>query len=122
LAAQSELRRAFADAWQGASKVVYSTTRREPTTARTRVERTFDPDAVRDLKASATGELTVGGANFAAHAFRAGLVDECHLFIAPVSLGGGKAALPRDTRVHLELLDERSFDNGVVYVRHRVRS
>jgi dihydrofolate reductase len=72
------------------------------------------------LKASASGDLTIGGANLAAHAFDAGLVDECQLFIGPVSVGTGKAALPRDTRVDLELLDERRFGNGVVYVRYRV--
>ena len=89
-------------------------------TAKTQLERDFDPDAVRGLKASAAGDLTVGGANFAAHAFRAGLVDECHLFISPVVLGGGKSALPHDMRADLELLDERRFDNGAVYVGYRI--
>jgi dihydrofolate reductase len=120
LAAQSELRSDFAAVWQGAEKVVYSTTLDAVPTARTRIERSFDPDSVRDMKASATGDLTVGGAELAAHAFTAGLVDECHLFIAPVVVGGGKPALPHDTRLELELLDERRFNNGVVYLRHRV--
>jgi len=122
LAAQSELRRDFAHLWQAASKVVYSTTLHEVSTATTRIERNFDPDAIRDLKASGAKDLTVGGANLAAHAFRAGLVDECHLFIGPVFVGAGKSSLPRDMRADLELLDERRFDNGVVYVRYRVAS
>ncbi len=122
LAAQSELRGDFAHVWRAANKVVYSTTLREVSTAKTRLERTFDPDAIRDLKASAAEDLTVGGPNLAAHAFRAGLVDECHLFIGPVFLGAGKSSLPHDTRADLELLDERRFGNGVVYVRYRVAS
>ena len=120
LAAQSELMSDFARVWQAANKVVYSTTMHEVSTANTRIERTFDPDAIADLKASAAKDLTVGGPNLAAHAFRAGLVDECHLFIYPVFVGTGKASLPRDTRANLELLDERRFGNGVVYVRYRV--
>ena len=122
LAAQSELMSDFAHVWQAADKVVYSTSLGAVPTARTQLERTFDPDAIRDLKASAVKDLTVGGANLAAHAFRAGLVDECHLFIHPVFLGAGKASLPRDTRADLELLDTRRFGNGVVYVRYRVAS
>jgi dihydrofolate reductase len=121
LAAQSELRNEFARVWQAANKIVYSTTLDEVSTAKTQLERAFDPDVVRDLKASAN-DLTIGGPNLAAHAFRAGLVDECHLFICPVFVGTGKAALPRDMRADLELLDERSFSSGAVYVRHRVVS
>src|SRR5262245_32460678 len=120
LAAQSELRRDFAQVWQAASKVVYSTTLREASTAKTQLERNFDSDRVRDLKASAVEDLTVGGPNLAAHAFRAGLVDEVHLFIGPVFVGAGKASLPQDMRADLELLDERRFGSGVVYVRYRV--
>ena len=120
LAAQSELMSRFAGFWQAANKVVYSTTLHDVSTAKTRLEPTFDPDAVRELKDSAAGDLTVGGANFAAHAFRAGLVDECQFFIHPVFLGTGKPSLAPDTRGDLELLDERSFANGVVYVRYRV--
>jgi dihydrofolate reductase len=122
LAAESELRGEFARIWQAANKVVYSTTLHEVSTAKTRLERTFDPNAVRDLKSSAASDLTVGGANLAAHAFRAGLVDECQLFIHPVFVGAGKSALPHDTRADLELLDERRFGNGLVYVRYRVVS
>src|SRR5262245_62592677 len=119
LAAQSELMADFANAWQAADKVVYSTTLEAASTAKTRLERTFDPDSVRDMKASATRDLTVGGANIAAHAFKAGLVDECQLFIHPVRVGGGKPALPTDTRAELELLDERRFSNGIMYLRYR---
>jgi dihydrofolate reductase len=89
---------------------------------RAKLERNFDPDAIRDVKASAAEDLTVGGPNLAAHAFRAGLVDECQLFICPVFVGAGKSSLPRDTRADLELLDERRFGNGVVYARYRVAS
>jgi len=122
LAAASELRGDFARIWQAANKVVYSTTLHEVSTAKTRLERDFDPNAIRDLKAAAAEDLTVGGPNLTAHAFRAGLVDECQLFIHPVFLGAGKASLPRDTRADLELLDERRFSNGIVYVRYRVAS
>jgi dihydrofolate reductase len=119
LPAQSEPMADFAMVWQAADKVVYSTTLQAASTARTRLERSFDPDSVRDMKRSATGDLTVGGANLAAHAFKGGLVDECHLFICPVLVGGGKPALPRDTRAELELVDERRFASGVVYLRYR---
>jgi len=120
LAAESELRGDFARVWQAASKVVYSTTLNEVSTTKTQLERNFDPTAIRDLKASAAGDLTVGGPNLAAHAFKAGLVDECQLFICPVFVGTGKPALPRDMRANLELLDERRFGNGEVYVHYRV--
>jgi dihydrofolate reductase len=120
LAAQTELFADFAAVWQTADKVVYSTTRDAVSTARTRLERRFDPDALRSAKAAAGHDLTVGGANLAAQAFRAGLVDECQLFICPVLVGGGKPALPSDFRADLELLDERRFGNGVAYVRYRV--
>jgi dihydrofolate reductase len=119
LAAQSEPMADFAKVWQAADKVVYSTTLQAASTARTRLERSFDPDAVGDMKRSATTDLTVGGANLAAHAFKAGLIDECHLFIRSVIVGGGKPALPRDTRAELELVDERRFTSGVVYLRYR---
>ncbi len=122
LATQSELYGDFARTWQAAEKIVYSTTLSEPSTARARIERRFDPDAVRALKAAATSDLTVGGANLAAQAFGAGLVDEVHLIICPVSVGAGKAALPRDARNNLDLVDERHFDNGTVYVGYGVAS
>ena len=120
LAAQSEPMAEFATVWQAADKVVYSTSLQVASTARTRLERSFDAAAVRDMKRSATGDLTVGGPNLAAHAFKGGLVDECHLFIHPVLVGGDKPALPRDTRAELELVDERRFSSGVVYLCHRI--
>ena len=120
LSAQSELMSDFANVWQAGKKVVYSTTLDAAPTANTTLERNFDPDSVRDVKAAATSDLIVGGPNLAAHAFKAGLVDECHLFIHPILVGGGKPSLPRDTRANLELLDERRFGNGLVYVRYRV--
>jgi dihydrofolate reductase len=119
LAAQSDLMGEFANVWQAADKVVYSTTLATVWTSNTRLERHFDPSAVRELKASATSDLTVGGSNLAAQAFKAGLVDVCHLFIWPVVVGGGKPALPTDTRIDLELLDERRFSNGVVHLCYR---
>ena len=122
LAAQSDLMRDFADVWQAADKVVYSTTLNEVSTAKTQLERNFDPDAIRDLKASAASDLTVGGPNLATHAFNAGLVDECQLLIHPVLVGAGKSSLPSDMRADLELVDERRFGNGLVYLRYRVAS
>jgi dihydrofolate reductase len=119
LAAQSDLMADFATAWQAASKVVYSTTLATVSTANTRLERHFNPTAVHELKAAASGDLTIGGANLAAQALKAGLVDECQLFVWPLAIGGGKPALPTDTRVDLELLDERRFGNGVLLLRYR---
>ena len=121
LAEQSDLTGDFANAWQAADKVVYSTTLAAVSTANTRLERRFDPAAIHELKATASRDLTVGGANLATQAFKAGLVDECQLFIWPVVLGGGKPALSTDTRADLELLDERRFGNGVVHLRYRPR-
>lgn len=120
LTAQSELLADFANVWQAADKVVYSTTLGAVSTTKTRLEHDFDPASVRDMKASATSDLTVGGAHLAAHALEAGLVDECQLFVHPVLVGGGKPALPSATRVELELLDDRPFSNGVVYLHYRI--
>jgi dihydrofolate reductase len=120
LAAQSAAYAEFARVWQAADKVVYSTTLDAVATARSRIERGFDPDAVRTMEDAAGSDLMVGGANLAAQALRAGLVDECHLFVGPAILGRGKPSLPSDVHAELELLDERRFDNGVVYVRHRI--
>jgi dihydrofolate reductase len=113
--------REFAEIWRAADKVVYSRTLAAPSSARTRIERDFDPEAVRRLKAAAGHDLTVGGPNLAAHAFRAELVDECQLFLAPIVVGGGNRALPDKLRVRLELLDERRFGNGMVFLRYRTR-
>ncbi|MCU1487852.1 MAG: dihydrofolate reductase [Actinomycetia bacterium] len=121
LAARSDLTADFANAWQAADKVVCSTTLAASLTARTRLERTFDPGAVRDLKAGASRDLLVGGPHLAAQALQAGLVDECHLFVWPIVLGGGNPALPADTRTDLELLDERRLGNGVLQLRYRPR-
>ena len=118
IAEQSPLMRDFAEIWRAADKVVYSRTL-EASTSKTRMERDFDPETVRRLKASTGRDLTVSGPDLATHAFRAGLVDECDLFLAPVVVGGGKRALPEGVRVGLELLDERRFGNGMVYLRHR---
>jgi dihydrofolate reductase len=119
LAEQSPVMRDFAKIWQAADKIVYSRTLESVFTARTRIERDFDPDAVRELKAVAGRDLTVGGPALAAHAFRAGLVDECNVLIAPILVGGGKRSLPEDVRLKLELLDERRVGNGMVYLRYR---
>lgn len=119
LAAQSELRAAYARTWQTADKVVYSSTLDAPMTSKTRLERSFEPAAVRDLKTAATGDLLVGGPNLAAQAFAAGLVDELVLWVWPVVLGGRNPALPT-TRVALELIDEHRFPGGVVHLRYRV--
>jgi len=119
LAAQSDLMADFATAWQAASKVVYTTTLAAVSTANTRLERHFDPTAVHELKAAASSDLTIGGANLAEQALKAGLVDECQLFVWPTVVGGGKAALPTGRRADLELLDERRFGNGVVLLRYR---
>jgi len=122
LAAQSPLMGDFAELWQDAEKVVYSRTLQTAQTARTRIERVFDPDVVRQMKASADRDLTVGGPDLAAQAFRAGLVDECRLFLTPIFVGGGKQSLPDDVRLGLELHDVRRFGNGVVYLRYRTRT
>ncbi len=119
LAAQSDLTGEFATVWQAANKVVYSKALSAVPTANTRIERHFDPDAVRELTTTASSDITVGGANLAAQAFQAGLVDECLLYVLPVVLGAGKPALPTDLRLELELIDERRFSNGVVSLRHR---
>jgi dihydrofolate reductase len=122
LAEQSPVMRDFAQIWQAAEKIVYSRTLEAVSTARTRIERDFEPDAVRQMKASAQRDMIVGGADLAAHAFRARLVDECHLFVVPIVVGGGKRSLPDDVRVELELLDERRFGNGVVHLHYRTRT
>jgi dihydrofolate reductase len=122
LAGQPAVMREFAEIWQSADKIVYSRTLAAAESARTRIEREFDPEAVRALKANAERDLTVGGAELAARAIEAGLVDEYQLFLVPVLVGGGKRALPENgLRATLELLDERRFRNGTVYLRYRAR-
>jgi dihydrofolate reductase len=112
--------RDFAAIWRAADKVVYSRTLEDVGSARTRIEREFDPEIVRAMKASAPRDITVGGAELAGVALRAGVVDEIQLFLNPVVVGGGKHALPGGVRLGLDLLDERRFGNGVVYLRYRV--
>lgn len=111
----------FARIWRAADKIVYSKTLQTVSTARTRIERNFEPEAIRQLKTAAGHDITVAGPDLAAQAFKAGLVDECHLFVSPIIVGGGKQALPDNVRLRLELLDERRFGNGVVHLRYRTR-
>jgi dihydrofolate reductase len=119
LADRSPLMRDFAQNWQAAHKIVYSKTLEAVSTARTRIERDFDPEAVQQMKALARRDLIVGGSELAAQAFEAGLVDECHLFVAPIVVGGGKRSLPDNVRLRLELLDERRFSSGMIYLYYR---
>jgi dihydrofolate reductase len=119
---QSPVEIDFAKMWQAADKVVYSTTLQAASTARTRIERTFDPSAVQAMKDAADRDLSVGGSALGAHAFQAGLVDEVHQLLYPLTFGRGIPFLPERPRLNLELLEERRFDNGVVYLRYRVSS
>ena len=121
LAAQSPLMRDFADVWQAANKIVYSKTLKTIPTRKTQLEQTFDPEAIRQLKAAGEHDILIGGPELASHAFRARLIDECHLFLIPILVGGGKPALPDNVRLELELLAERRFGNGTVYLRYRTR-
>jgi dihydrofolate reductase len=113
--------RDFADLWRAADKVVYSRTLERAASARTTIERDFDPEAIRRMKASSDRDLSIGGPDLAAQAIKAWLVDELDLLLSPISVGGGTRALPDDVEVRLELLDERRFDGDVVYLRYRIR-
>ena len=117
---QSEVMAEYAGIWRAADKVVYSSQLQEVSSARTRIERVFDPDAVRAMKERSDRDLTVGGPGLAAAAIRAGLVDEYQLLLVPVLVGGGTRALPDGVRVDLELTDVRHFGNGTVFLRHRL--
>ncbi len=117
---QPSVTRDFAQIWRAAEKVVYSRTLQALSSARTRIERDFDPAAIRQLKASSARDITVGGAQLAGEAMAAGVVDEFHLFLCPVVVGGGKRALPDDVRAQLGLLDERRFRSGVVHLHYQV--
>jgi dihydrofolate reductase len=119
-AAESELMADFAHMWQAADKVVYSTTLDAVPTERTRIERSFDPAAVRAMKEAASSDFMVGGAQLAGEALRAGVLDECQVVVHPILLGGGKPFLPGGTRVDLELLEQRQLGGGVVHLRYRV--
>ena len=122
LAELSAASRDFAAIWQAAQKIVYSRTLEAASTARTRIEREFDPDVVRQDKEAAGRDLAVGGAALAAQAFRAGLIDELHLFLTPVLVGGGKRALPEGLNLQLVMLDEHRFRGGTVFLRYRTAS
>ena len=115
-----EVARDFAQVWRAADKVVYSRTLAEVGSARTRIEREFDADAIRRLKEASASDISVGGAELAGVALAAGLVDECHLFLNPVVVGSGKPALPVGARLDLELVGERRFGSGVVHLHYRV--
>ena len=121
LAAESPLNRDFAEIWQAADKIVYSRTLEAVSTRKTQLERNFNPEAIRQLKEAVEQDILIGGPELAAHAFRSGLIDECHLFLVPIIVGGGKPALPDNVRLELELLEERRFGSGVVFLRYRVR-
>jgi len=112
--------RDFAELWRAAEKIVYSRSLESASSARTRVEHDFDAGAVRRLKESAQGDIGIGGPELAGQAIAAGLVDECHLIVVPVLVGGGKRALPDGVRADLELLDERRFAGGAVYLRYKL--
>ena len=114
----ADYHRDYAEIWQAADKVVYSRSLDEPSSARTRIEREFDPSAVRELKAASERDLAIGGPELAAHAVKAGLVDEYQLLVNPVVVGGGKPYLPDGVRLDLELRDEQRFANGVVFLRY----
>jgi dihydrofolate reductase len=116
--AQSRLFQEFTGIWQAAEKVVFSTTLTSVSSARTRVERAFDPGKIRQLKSATEHDVTVGGADLAGQAIKAGLVDELQLFLVPVVVGGGKPALPNGVRSDLELLDTQRFASGAVYLRY----
>ncbi len=118
---EPDVMRDYAEIWRAADKVVFSATLAEVVTARTTLEPTFDPEAVGRLKASSARDLSIGGPTLAAHAIRAGLVDELHQFVNPVVVGGGTRALPDGVRWDLELVDETRFGNGVVHLHHRPR-
>ena len=122
LAAQSRIRAEFAQVWQVADKIVYSTTLDAVSTTKARLERRFDPDLVRKLKASSASDVSVGGSTLAAHTFNAGLIDEYQLFVYPVLVGEGKPAFSGDAGVQLDLLEEHRFGNGVVNLRYRILS
>jgi dihydrofolate reductase len=122
LAEDSPITRDFAEIWRSADKIVYSRTLERASTSKTELRRDFDPQAIRQLKASTRSDILIGGPDLAAQAFRFGLVDECQLFLNPILVGGGKRSLPGDVRLELELLEQRRFEKGVVYLRYHVRN
>jgi dihydrofolate reductase len=122
LAAEPQVVQDFARIWQGGDKIVYSRTLEAVSSAKTQIERDFDPGAIREMKAEAKQDISIGGAELAALAIDAGLVDELHLFLIPILVGGGKHALPRNVRLQLELVDERRFKGGVVHLHYRTKA
>ena len=119
LAADSPIMREYAEIWQAANKIVYSKTLAAVSTRKTKLERTFDPEAVRQLKETTVQEISIGGPDLAAHAFRAGLIDEVQFFLTPVIIGGGKSAMPANVHLDLKLMEERRFGNGMVFLRYQ---
>jgi dihydrofolate reductase len=119
---EPEVSRDFADLWRSTDKIVYSKTLDAVSTARTSIERDFDPEKVRRMKATTERDMTVGGPELAAQAFRAGLVDECHLFLTPIVVGGGTRSLPDQLLLELDLVDVRRFGSGVVHLHYRPRT
>lgn len=117
---EASAEREYAKIWQAADKIIYSTTLEQVSSARTRIERRFDPSAIQQLKVAAARDVSVSGPTLAAQALQMGLVDECHLFLCPVIVGGGLPALPDGVRVGLELLDEDRFGNGTVHLHYRI--
>ena len=122
LPGQTQLGIDFARQWQTAEKIVYSTTLAEPRSALTKIERTFDPDAVRHLKTTTASDINIAGPELAAHAIKAGLVDELHMRVCPMILGGGKRYFPASVRLDLDLLDERRFPSGDIFLRYSVHT
>lgn len=121
LAADSPLTHDFAEIWQAADKIVYSKTLASASTRNTQIERTFNPEAIKQLKKTSQQDILIGGPELAAHAFQSGLIDEYHLFLTPIIVGGGKPSLPEDVCLDLELLEERRFSNGMVFLRYQTR-
>lgn len=121
LAAQSSTLADFARIWQAADKVVFSRSLDSPFTTHTRIERTFNPEKVRQMKVAAESDFIIGGAELAGEAFKYDLIDECHLFLAPITVGSGKRALPSGCHLIMELADQRRFPEGMVYLRYRIR-
>jgi dihydrofolate reductase len=119
---QPRVIRDFAQLWRAAEKIVYSRTLQTPSSGRTRIEHELDPAAIRRLKASSHRDISIGGAEFAGKAIAAGLVDECHLILCPIIVGGGKRALPADVRTELELMGQRRFRSGAVHLHYRIRA
>lgn len=121
LAADSPLTQDFSQIWQAADKIVYSKTLASASTRKTQIERDFNPEAIKQLKKTAQHDISIGGPDLAAHAFQARLIDECQLFLTPIIVGGGKPSLPDKVRLELDLLEERRFGNGMVFLRYGVR-